>query len=188
MADYKVFKETALPGSLTANAIYLVAPTARAGFVEIYVTNSAGDATRKVIDHTTVQNMIDAAMSAAEGGLVIVDDIDARDALSPDNGAQVLVVDASDDATVTSGAATYVWRESTEAWIKISEAESMDIQLTWSALTGKPSSSASQIDSAVTASHSHTNKTQLDKVGEDGSGNLTYGGTRPRQAWESTAW
>lgn len=188
MANYQVFKETALPGGLTANSIYFVAPAARPDFVEIYVTNAAGDAARKVIDQATVQAMIDAAVAAGSGGAVIVDDIAARNALTADNAQQVLVLDASADATVTSGSATYVWRAATSAWIKISESESMDITLSWAALTGAPSSTPAAIDDAVTKRHSHANATELDKIGEDGDGNLTYGGARPHIAWDSTGW
>jgi hypothetical protein len=38
------------------------------------------------------------------------------------------------------------------------------IDLVWSAIDGKPSSSVSDIDDAVTKKHSHSNKTELDKV------------------------
>lgn len=188
MPTYKVFKETAVPSQIEANAIYLVAPSAQPSTLEIYVSDAAGTATRKTLDAATVQTMIDASIQAGSGGLVIADDIAARDLLTPTNGTQVLVVDASADPSVTSGAATYVWRESTSTWIKISEAESMDLTFDWANLAGRPTSSASQIDAAVTASHSHTNKTQLDLIGEDAEQNLTYRGTRPTIEWTSTNW
>lgn len=188
MPDYRVFKETVLPAELVANGIYFVAPAARPDFVEIYVTNQAGTATRRVIDQAMVQAMIDTAIAAGSGGAVIVDDIAARDALEPANAQQVLVIDASGDETVTAGSATYVWREATSAWIKTSEAESMDLTLSWDALTGRPDSSAAQIDAAVSASHSHENKTELDLIGEDEDQNLTYRGQRPRTVWDSTGW
>ncbi|SHL96998.1 hypothetical protein SAMN05444389_102423 [Paracoccus solventivorans] len=118
---YEVFKETAVPAQIVPNAVYLVGPTARPGVLEIYVSDAAGTAVRKAIDEATVQTMIDAAVQAGSGGLLIVDDIAARDLLAPANGTHVLVVDASADSTVTSGSATYVWREATSAWIKISK-------------------------------------------------------------------
>lgn len=188
MPAYHVFKETALPGSLTANAIYFIAPPSRPDFVEIYVTNAAGDASRRVIDHSTVQAMIDAAVAAGSGGAIIVDDITARDAIVPSNAQQVLVINAAGDPTVVSGAATYVWREATSAWIKISEAESLDIEVTWDALVGRPTSTAAQIDAAVAANHAHANKTQLDLVGEDENQNLTYRGAPVKTSWDSTGW
>lgn len=188
MPTLLAFKETALPAELQANAIYFVAPPARPGYVEIYVTDAAGGAARRVIDQATIQGMIDAAIAAGTGGGVIVDDIAARDALDATNALQVLVIDASADPTVTSGAATYVWREATSAWVKISEAESMDLSLSWSALSGRPSSTPANIDAAVAARHSHANATQLDLIGEDEDQNLTYRGQRPGVAWNSTGW
>lgn len=72
--------------------------------------------------------------------------------------------------------------------MKISEAESMDITLNWSDIVGKPTSSAAAIDAAVSNSHTHLNKTQLDKVGEDGNGDMTYNSQNIRARLETTAW
>lgn len=188
MPNLHAHKVTALPGSLAANSIYFVAPAARPDYVEIYVTNAAGDAARRVIDQSAIQAMIDAAVASGSGGAVIVDDIAARDAIVADNAQTVYVVDASADASVNSGGALYIWRASSSAWVKMSEAESLDLSLTWVAITGGPASSPALIDAAVTARHSHANMTELGKIGEDGDGNLTYGGARPVAPWASTGW
>lgn len=185
MAVYKVFKETALPGTLAAHAIYLVAPAAHPGFLEVYVTDAAGSATRRTHKVEDIQAMIDTSI-AGLGATSVVADITSRDALTPSEGDHVLVTDASGDATVTSGAATYVYDGA--AWVKISEAESMDITLNWSDIVGKPTSSAAAIDAAVSNSHTHLNKTQLDKVGEDGNGDMTYNSQNIRARLETTAW
>lgn len=187
MATYKVFKETALPGTLEANSIYLIAPAAKPDYVEMYVTGSSASTVKRIITDDDVQDMITTAVSAANN-LVVVADITARDALSPTSNMMVLVLDASGDATVTSGAATYVYRLSTTSWIKISEAESLDLAITWASISGKPTSAVADIDDAVTKRHTHTNKTQLDKIGEDGNGDLTYNSALPKTAWQSTNW
>lgn len=188
MPTLRFFKETAVPGSLQPHALYLVAPAAHPGYLEIYVTDAAGTAHRRTPRIPDIQALIDTALAGLSGGATIVDDIAARNALTPTNGQQVLVINASADATVASGAATYIWRASTSAWIKISEAESLDLSLAWASISGRPSSTPAQIDAAVAASHSHSNKTQLDKVGEDSDGLLTYNGALPRIGWDSTAW
>lgn len=82
---------------------------------------------------------------------IIADDIAARDELIPVNGMTVVVIDAKDDPTVSSGAATYIWRAAPGEWIKISEAESMDVILEWTNIQNGPLSSAAQIDTAVAA-------------------------------------
>lgn len=187
MAVFKVFKETVLPGSLQAHAIYLVAPVAHPGFLEIYVTDAAGTTHRRSHKVEDIQAMIDASISSL-GSTNIVDDITARDALTPGNGDQVLVIDASGDGTVATGAATYIYRLSNTTWVKISEAESMDLTLSWADLTGAPSSSTADIDDAVAKKHLHSNKTQLDKLGEDGDGNMTYGGTNIAPLLSSNTW
>ena len=64
----------------------------------------------------------------------------------------------------------------------------MDVVLQWSNIQGRPSSDVASIDDAVNKRHSHTNKTQLDKISEDANGNLTYGGTYPRAGLESEEW
>lgn len=189
MANIRIYKETVLPGSLQPHSIYLIAPAARPNYVEVYVTNAAGDAARKIIDQPDIQAMIDAAVAGGSGSTVIVDNIAGRDAIaSPINAQTVYVVDASDDGTVTSGGASYIYRESTTSWIKMSEAESLDLSLTWASITGRPTSTPAQIDSAVTASHTHANATELGKVGEDGSGNFTYDGVQPYSPWATTGW
>lgn len=188
MANLLAHKVTALPGTLEPDSIYFVAPAARPNYVEVYVTNAAGDAARKIIDQPDIQAMIDAAVAAGSGGTIIVDTIAARDAISAENAQTVYVVDASADATVTTGGATYIWRESTTSWIKMSEAESLDLSLTWAAITGGPTSSPANIDLAVTQRHTHANMTELGQIGEDGEGNLTYGGAQPLAPWSTTAW
>ena len=193
MPTLQFFKETAMPGQLVGNAVYMIAPTARPDYVEIYVTNAAGTASRRSINQVDIQAMIDAAVAGSAGGsgTVIVDNIAGRDAIPTGdrpNALTVLVIDASADATVDAGAATYVWRQSNSTWIKVSEAESLDLSLTWAMIGDGPTSTPAAIDAAVAASHSHLNKTQLDKIGEDGAGLLTYDGELPKTGWNSTNW
>jgi hypothetical protein len=188
VATYKIYKETALPGTLQPHSIYLIAPAARPNYVEMYVTGASASTVKRVIDQADIQTMIDNALAGISGGATIVDNITARNAIaSPKNGLTVLVIDASADATVNAGAATYVYRQSDTSWIKISEYESLDLSLSWANLTGKPTSSVADIDNAVSLRHSHTNKTQLDKVGES-AGRFTYNGAAPTIDWDSTGW
>lgn len=187
MATYQVFKETTLPGTLQANSIYLVAPAAKPDYVEMYVTGSSASTVKRIINDVDVQDMIDTSV-ASLSQLEVVADITARNALTPTRNMTVLVLNATGDATVASGAATYVYRLSTTSWTKISEAESMDLSITWASITGKPTSAVVDIDDAVTKRHTHANLTQLNKIGEDGNGDLTYNSALPKTAWQSTNW
>ena len=64
----------------------------------------------------------------------------------------------------------------------------MDVVLDWDDLVNGPTSSAAQIDDAVSKAHSHANKAQLDKIGEDGNGNMTYDGAAVKTQWIEKNW
>lgn len=185
MAVIKVHKTTALPGTLDPHAIYLVAPASKPNYVEMYVTNQDATATRRILTEDDVLALIAANSS---GGVQIVADIAARNALTPTNGQLVYVLNATGDPTVSSGAASYLWQQATSQWIKLTEFESMDVVVQWANISGKPSSSPSAIDAAVANSHTHSNLTQLGKIGEDGNGDLTYNGNPPRAWLETAGW
>ncbi|MEM0325232.1 MAG: hypothetical protein QXW35_04990 [Candidatus Aenigmatarchaeota archaeon] len=187
MAIVKLFRETALPQTLETNSIYLIAPPSKPDYLEIYVVGNTTSSVRRVITKDDVQAMIDASQSGASE-ITIVDTIADRDALNPTKNMFVLVLDASDDPTVDSGSASYVYRASTQQWIKIAEYESMDVVVQWSQIQGKPNSTPEDIDDAVAKRHTHANMTQLNKIGEDANGYLTYNGNYPKIAWDSTSW
>lgn len=188
MSTYNAHKVTAVPAAYAANDVFFVAPTNDAEALEIYVANSAGTALRRISTKADVQGMIDASIELVGTGL-IADNISERDALTaPKDAQQILVIDATDDPDVESGAATYVYKADTAEWIKISEAESMDVVATWSAITGKPNAAPIDIDSAVTQMHSHSNKSQLDLIDQDANGDLLYNGALVRAGWANEAW
>ena len=182
MPAIKIHKTTALPSTLEGHSIYLVAPAAKPDYVEMYVTNADATAVRRVITEQDVINLINAR------DIQIVNDIAARNALTPVNGQLVYVLNATGDPTVASGAASYLWKADTSEWIKLTEFESMDVIVRWSNIQGAPTSSPSAIDTAVANSHTHANKTQLDKIGEDGNGNFIYNGQPPRARLETAGW
>jgi len=173
MAAFQIFKETALPGTLVANSIYLITHPTNTDYLEVYVTNNAGTATRRIPTEADIQALINSSLSALNA-VDVVADIATRDALTPAQGDQAFVIDATGDPTVDSGGATYIYDGT--AWVKISEAESMDVALDWNNIINGPTSSAGAIDAAVANSHTHANKTELDKIDEDVDGDPTYDG------------
>lgn len=188
MAILKTYKETALPATLEANAIYFIAPTnAATDYIECYVTGTNATAVRHMPTKQEIQALINTAITA-NNELTIVADITARDALAPTRTMAVYVQNATGDNTVSTGGAYYLYNTASSTWIKTAEAESMDVVTTWSSIQGKPNSSPTQIDQAVSAMHSHSNKTQLDKIGEDAVGQLTYGNNPVATQWTSTGW
>lgn len=184
MAKLNVFKETSLPGTLAPNSLYLIL---NGDYCESYVSNSAG--VGKLVGNTTMINELITAAGAgtATNELEIVADITARDALSLAQNTLVLVEDASADATVDSGAALYIYKQSTDTYSKLTEYESLDVIVNWTDIVGRPNKTKLEIEQAVDASHTHANKPQIDKVGEDGDGDITYGG-EPVMQTKTTNW
>ena len=178
MAQLKISKVTALPGVLEASTLYLVADAVRTNDVNIYVSDSTGTAAKHVPTFAELETMVDGKITtglAAASSLKVVADITARDALAPVIATMALVLDATGDATVLVGAATYVYDPVGLAWSKISEHESLDVTLTWASITGKPTSAVADIDDAVTKRHAHANASVLDLLSDD-TGNLLYNG------------
>lgn len=173
----KFFALTTLPTTLVGNAFYYIK---NGNYAESYLTDSAGSA--KMIGNSAMIQAIVAAELANWSGdstsIVIVPTIAARDALAAGatTNLLVLVLDATGDSTVTSGAALYAYELTGTTWHKLSEFESMDVVLKWADLQDKPVSSVADIDDAVDKKHEHLNKAALDKIGEDAEGHLTYGG------------
>lgn len=182
---FRVYKETSVPATWTPNSLYFIQAT-NVNYVECYITSSSGTP-RRVPNEADITALIAAQISSASE-LQIVADIAARNALTPTSVKAVYVTNATGDTTVTSGGAYYLYNPSNTTWIKTAEAENMDVVLQWNNIQGKPTSTPAQIDAAVTNTHIHTNKTQLDKVGEDGSGNFTYNSQLPYTGWETTNW
>jgi len=188
-----IARVTVLPGTLAASTLYIVSDAVNADLTELVFTNNDGTAARHVFNKADATMMVNSAVStalASFSSMQVVADIAARNTMgaAATQNFLVLVVDATADTSVASGAATYVYNHGTTTFTKISEFESMDVALTWSALQNKPTSSVAAIDSAVSASHSHTNKAVLDLLTDDGNGNLQYDGAYPQVPLSSAAW
>lgn len=186
MARIRFNKVAQLPAQLQADSFYFVE---NGTYAESYVTNSAGVA--RAIGNTAMISALIASQVSAQladfSSLQIVADIAARDALPKRANFLVLVVNATADATVKSGAAMYAYNKAAGAFSKVSEYESMDVILQWASIVGGPSSSPAQIDAAVAQSHTHANKATLDKVGEDADG-LLFGGSSVDPRWATLNW
>lgn len=176
-------KLTAVPQTpTTPSTVFLVALPDKPDYLEIYVSSKDGTTLKRHINEADIKALI-AQSTTQSSKYVVVADIAERDRLT-DKSASVYVKDATADNTVKRGGAFYLYDSNT--WVKVSEAESMDLNLDWASLTGKPTSSVTAIDNAVQNAHSHANATQLDKIGEQ-DGKLTYGGklvaTTINDAW-----
>lgn len=187
--NLKFYGLAALPDPLEADAFYFIE---NGTYAESYITDSSG-AARMVGNSVMINALITTALanwSGASSQVIIVPDIAARNDLeaTADHNLMVLVIDATGDNTVTAGSALYALDYVGETWHKLAEYESMDVVLDWDDLVNGPTSSAAQIDDAVSKAHSHSNKPQLDKIGEDGNGNMTYDGAAVKTQWIEKNW
>lgn len=179
----KFIKASTLPGTLDPNSFYFIE---NGTYAESYLTNSAGVA--RMIGNTAMITAISSQLVTAATSIHVVANIAERDSLTLSFNAMVLVLNAVGDPTVASGAATYFYRHSNTSYTKIAEYESMDVVVQWASINGKPSSAVVDIDDAVTKRHSHTNKAQLDKIGQDAEGHLTYDGEAVSAHWNTNNW
>lgn len=181
----KIRKVTALPGTYEASTMYLV-QGAEAGLMDIYVSSSDGLSVRHIISKSEITTMISNALSGFNSATVVAD-ITARNALAPTVNTQALVLDATGDPTVSSGAATYIYDTGTTTWYKISEMESLDLVINWTDIVGRPTASVAAIDDAISKAHVHANKLVLDGISDIG-GALAYTGQPVRAYLEEEAW
>ena len=186
MAQLKFARVNALPAVLAASTVYFVA--SGTDLAEVYISNNDGSAARHVISKTEIQAMM--TQSVADfTNIRVLADIAARNALVLTRNVLALVLDATGDETVATGAALYIFdAENGSIWSKVSEFESLDVQLTWDAIQNKPASTVADIDSAVAQKHSHANKALLDKVGEDAQGVFQYAGAYVQPVLAANEW
>jgi len=173
MAQLRIERVNSLPATLEPSTLYYV-KSSDAGLVDLYVTGNDASEVRHLITKAEIQSLIASAVSGMAGAIVVVQDIEERDALTLTASTMVLVLDATSDETVQTGSALYVWDDSTGTWYKVAEYESLDLSLDWGSIQGGPASSPSAIDDAVAKSHTHSNKPILDGLGVDEEGSLTY--------------
>jgi len=174
MSNLNIQIVNALPATLVASTLYLVKATSSDHF-EMVMSTKDGQTSRRVINATDVQSMVNSAVTSVNTFQVVAD-IAARDAMSLSVNTQVIVLNATGDTSVTSGSAGYVYKADTSTWHKMFETEAMDIVLNWASIVGGPTSAPAAIDNAVSKTHSHTNLVVLDLLGKDADGNLTYNG------------
>ena len=182
--EVKFFKVSTLPGLLQPDSWYLIS---NGNYAETYVTDNVG--TAKMVGNSTMINNLISTQLTSLSQTYIVTDIAARDALTAtlNRNAVIQVINATGDVSVISGGATYLWDDANSVSIKISEFESMDVALNWSNIIGKPTSTPGAIDTAVTNSHTHSNKsTVLDLLTESG-GVLFFNGVEVKN-WNTINW
>lgn len=182
MQKINFFKVASLPATLIPDSFYFVL---NGNYAESYLTDSSGSP--KMIGNTVMINDLITSALATVNQVEYAADYAAMTAATYPSNVTVFVADASADPTVTAGSAYYFIEQSSGTITKISEFESLDLVLDWANIINKPVSTVAQIDQAVTDSHTHANKTELDKIGEDANGCLTYDGN-PVVNWENAAW
>ena len=87
------------------------------------MTGTDSSVVKRILNQSDVESLIATAIAgigpSGINNLHVVDTIAARDALAPTENIIVLVTDATDDNTVASGGATYVYDVSKTLWKKL---------------------------------------------------------------------
>jgi hypothetical protein len=142
---------TALPEILNASTLYLLDNGVDGG-LSVHMTGKGGVKIRSTMNAVEIKSLIKRYNTSM---LRIVPTIFERDAATWDTSGFILVLDATSDPTVKSGAALYAYDVQAESFYKLSEYESMD--LTWASIKDRPTSTVTEIDDAVSNAHSHEN-------------------------------
>ena len=127
----------------------------------------------KTNDGSNIETKLASLQTAISGKVpcYVVNDIAARDGLeSPKQGDLCWVKDATADATVSTGAAQYIYDGS--AWVKIAEAESMDLVVKWTDIQGKEG-----VEAAMAKAHEHANADVLNGISATGDTAIINGKT-----------
>ena len=169
-----ISRVNALPETLAAETIYLVKTGTE---LTLTVTGSTGAVVATTVSKAEVNTAISTAIGALDVSNMVefAANIAARDAMTPTKSVFVYVADATADETVDAGAAMYLYDSVNTTWHKVTEYESLDLVLSWDSITGRPESSAANIDNAVAESHSHANAAVLDLLSAP-AGQLLYNG------------
>ena len=182
----QIAKVTALPpqNTRTANTMYLVGNAGSADSLEIHMTSADGATTLHVPTKSEISTMIGGQL-ATFNNIRVVPTYTAMTALVAENRSMVIMVlDATGDNSVTTGGAAYILQATgttqapTADFFKIYEFEALseNFVLNWSAIVGRPTSSAAAIDDAVSKAHTHANLVTLDALDVNQAGDLTLNG------------
>ena len=175
MSDLKFQKVLALPTTFTPNTIYIVGNGEFNNVAGMYVSDLTGTTVRSIVDVAFTSDLIKNMLAEINSGRTfVVDTYSDLSTVDTNLYTMTMVIDATGDVSVNSGAALYVYRQTTTSWVKISETESNDLVFDWQYLQNKPNATKEEIDAAVAASHSHSNSEVLNKIGEDQEGNITF--------------
>lgn len=122
-----IVRVLALPGTLVANTIYLVAESATE--LKVVTVGATAADVRTSIVAADVADMISDAIGALDlsNTAQFAADITARDAMTLTKSSFVFVADATGDATVAAGSAMYFYNTTGSTWTKVAEYESMDV-------------------------------------------------------------
>ena len=168
-------KVSAKPTSFSPNQIYVVNNTV-SKMAELYFSTADGSALVAAVNAELLTKEVETVIKevTVTGDLNQVHSVTnnaARLALVLDKNSVVYVADATGDGSIT-GPMLYVYTHSTKTFRSV--ISSSPTSISWSSITGKPTSGTTAIDTAVAASHNHSNKSVLDKLSQSADGFLTY--------------
>lgn len=194
----QISKVNVLPAvaSRQANTMYLVGDAGVADSLEIHMTSSDGAATLHVPTKTEISAMIGSQTASFNNVRVVPTYADMVGLVAENRSMVVMVLNATGDATVTVGGAAYILQATgtaqapTADFFKIYEFEALNenFVLNWSAIVGRPTSSAAAIDDAVSKAHTHANLSTLDGLGTNGDGDLTLNGVAVGTVLVNAGW
>lgn len=187
MADpFVIVRVRELPAEPTPNTMYIIRPS-DGEFVSVVFTGFDPSDPARLMTVDDVSSVVESAIEQAateSAEVFFVDNITAMWALAPMGNAIAYVADTSGDPTAVNAKGAYIYHREAGLWVAMPSGAD---EIKWTDIVGRPNSTAAQIDAAVQASHTHSNKSVLDRI-SDVDGTLKYRGVAVGDVAVSTTW
>lgn len=176
MSKFKIIRVNALPQAVEPSAMYIV-KSADSTVANLYFTSTDGSITVPGVTEQFVIDKVSQLNSSGWNDFEIVETITERNAMLKPGNTLIMVVDASGDEFGSTGSVLYMYRKTTDTYLLMSSFNGGGgVAVSWASISGRPNSSAANIDSAVQNSHTHINMATLNRIGINTDGQMLVDG------------
>ena len=183
MSKFKIVRVTALPSTITPSTMYIL-KTPTSAIAEVYFSNNDGSVLVPGITEQFITDSFASLLASGMGQIEIVENINERNRANKNGNCLIMVIDATGDEFGSIGTVLYLYRAINSSYFRVSSFDGTNDAINggtggtiwWDTIQGRPTSTPEQIDQAVADSHTHSNKSVLDRIGVTADGVLTVDG------------
>ena len=183
MSKFKIVRVTTLPSTITPSTMYIL-KTPTSAIAEVYFSNNDGSVLVPGITEQFITDSFASLLASGMGQIEIVENINERNRANKNGNCLIMVIDATGDEFGSTGTVLYLYRAINSSYFRVSSFDGTNDAINggtvgtiwWDTIQGRPTSTPEQIDQAVADSHTHSNKSVLDRIGVTADGVLTVDG------------